>query len=181
MGKLIESRMPDLVAKLDQTLGDELIQLESSPTAEEQEQLNAQRFARALRAKSWAVLAEALRELDLANRLFAGNDQSATQLSDCLPNAVPRLPKSGGGKRLLVISPQTTQEETVRNGLEECEQGLFSVMRAGESELVLCYEVQDLNLPIVATRLTQHHENCVLAASRLHTRIDITWPERMTW
>ncbi len=181
MGKLIESRMPDLVAKLDQTLGDELIQLESSPTAEEKEQLNAQRFARALRAKSWAVLAEALRELDLASRMFAESTESVGKISDFLPDAVPRLPKSGGGKRLLVVSPQTTKEETVRNGLKHCEDEQFSLIQTGVSELALCYEVQDLSLPIVAARLTEHRENCILAASRLHTRIDVSWPERMSW
>jgi hypothetical protein len=181
IGRLIESRMPDLVSKMDQGLGDELIRLESSKPPEEEEQLNAQRFARALRAKSWAVLAEALGELDLANRLFAGSDQAAARLGDYLQDALPRLPKSGGGKRLLVVAPETTQDETIRSGLKECENGQFSVMRTGESELVLCYEVQDLSLPIVATRLVEHHENCIPAASRLHTRIDVTWPQRMVW
>lgn len=181
IGKLIESRMSDLVDRLDQSLGDELIQLESSPAAEEKEQLNAQRFARALRAKSWAVLAEALRELDLASRMFAENSESVGKISDFLPDAIPRLPKSGGGKRLLVVSPQTTQEETVRNGLKHCEDRQFSLIRSGVSELALCYEVQDLSLPIVAARLVEHHENCIQAASRLHTRIDVSWPERMSW
>ena len=181
IARLIESRMPHMVSALDKSLGDELIQLDSSTMPEEEDQLNAQRFARALRAKSWAVLAEALGELDLANRLFAGSDRSAARLGDCLPEAVPRLPRSGGGKRLLVIAPRTTEEETVRHGLKDCEDGCFSLMRTGESELVLCYEVQDLNLPIVATRLAQHHENCILAAGRLHTRIDVTWPQRLTW
>ena len=178
---LIQSRMPELVAKLDHSLGEELIQLETSPKTEEKEPLNAQRFARALRAKSWAILAESLRELDLANRLLAGNGQSIEWDRDCLPHAVPRLPKSGGGKRLLVIAPRTTDEATVRAGLKDCEEGKFSLMRVTESELILCYEVQDLSLPIIATRLTQHHENCIPAASRLHTRIDVQWPKRMSW
>ena len=181
IGKLIESRMSDMVDRLDQSLGDELIQLDSSPTAEEQEQLNAQRFARALRAKSWAVLAEVLRELDLANRMFAETTESVGKISDFLPDAIPRLPKSGGGKRLLVVSPQTTREETVRGGLKHCEEGQFSLIRSGVSELALCYEVQDLSLPIVAARIAEHRENCIQAASRLHTRIDISWPERLSW
>ena len=178
---LIESRMPDLVAKLDQSLGDELIDLGPSPTADAKEPLSAQRFARSLRAKSWAVLVNTLRDLDLASQMFAENATSVGNVSDFLPDAAPRLPKSGGGKRLLVLSPHTTEEQTVRGGLNHCEDGQFSLMQASESELVLCYEVQDLSLPIVAARLTQHRENCILAASRLHTRIDVVWPERMSW
>ena len=181
IGGLIESQMPDLVARLDHGLGEELIQLDSSRTAEETEQLNAQRFARALRAKSWAVLAEALRELDLASRMFAEDTKSVGKISDFLPDAVPRLPKSGGEKRLLVVAPLTTEEATVRNGLEHCEDGQFSLVRTGESELALCYEIAGLNLPVVATRLVQNRENCILAADRLHTRIDVAWPERMFW
>lgn len=181
IGTLIDSQMPSLITKLDQGLGDELIQLDSSRKPEETEQLNAQRFARTLRAKSWGVLAEALRELDLASRMFAEDTKSVGKISDFLPDAVPRLPKSGGEKRLLVVSPLTTSEETVRNGLKHCEEGQFSLVRAGESELALCYEVQNLQLPIIAARLAEHRENCILAAGRLHTRIDVVWPERMMW
>jgi hypothetical protein len=170
-----------MVAQLDQALGGELIRLESSPSADAKEPPNVHRFARALRAKSWAVLSGALRELDLPNRMFASDAQSVGNISEFLPDAVPRLPKSGGGKRLLVVSPRTTGEQTMRNGLRHCEDGEFSLVRAGESELALCYEVQDLNLPIVAARLLEHRENCILAAGRLHTRIDVSWPERMTW
>jgi len=180
IGRLIESHMPEMVAQLDEALGGELIRLESSLPAEEKEQPNVHRFARALRARSWTILSQALRELDLPSRMFSGDAESVGNISDFLPQAVPRLPRCGGGQRLLVVSPQTTAEELVRNGLKHCEDGQFSLVQAGESELALCYEVQDLSLPLVAARLVEHRENCIAAAGRLHTRIDVAWPVCMT-
>lgn len=180
IGRLIESHMPEMVAQLDEALGGELIRLESSLTAEEKEQPNVHRFARALRARSWAILSQALRELDLPSRMFSEDAESVGNISDFLPQAVPRLPRCGGGQRLLVVSPHTTTEDLVRNGLKHCEEGQFSLVQAGESELALCYEVQDLSLSLVAARLVEHRENCIAAAGRLHTRIDVAWPACMT-
>ncbi len=180
IGRLIESHMSEMVEQLDGALGDELIRLESS-SADAKEPPNVHRFARGLRAKSWAVLSGALRELDLPNRMFSADADSVGNISEFLPEAVPQLPKSGGGKRLLVVAPRTAGEETVRAGLCHCEEGQFSLVRAGQSELALCYEVQDLSLPMVAARLVEHRENCILAAGRLHTRLDVPWPERMNW
>ncbi len=181
IGRLIESHMPEMVGQLDQALGGELIRLDSSLSADAKEPPNVHRFARALRAKSWAVLSGALRELDLPNRMFSADTRSVGNISEFLPDAVPLLPKSGGGTRLLVVAPRSTAEKTVRDGLCHCENGEFSLVRAGESELALCYEVQDLSLPLVAARLVEHRENCILAAGRLHTRLDVSWPARMTW
>ena len=73
IGRLIETHMPEMVDQLDHALGGELIQLESSPSADAKEPPNVHRFARALRAKSWAVLSGALRELDLPNRMFSAD------------------------------------------------------------------------------------------------------------
>lgn len=180
IGKLIQSRMAELVDQLDRALGGELIRLEST-TTKDREPPNVQRMARTVRVKSWAFLTRTLHELDLPSRMFTGEGESVRQIRDFLPNALPRLPRSGGGERLLAVFPKSTDEGTVRSGLNQCEEGQFSLAQAGESELALCYEVQGLNLPIVAARLAEHRENCILAAGRLHTRIDVLWPDRMTW
>ena len=155
IGNLIQSRMVELVDQLDHALGGELIRLEST-SSRDREPPNVQRTARTVRVKSWAVLTRALHELDLPSRMFTGDGESIRQIRDFLPNALPRLPRSGGGERLLAVFPKSTDEGTVRNGLKQCEEGQFSLAQAGESELALCYEVQDLNLPIVAARIAEH-------------------------
>ncbi|MHB8897782.1 MAG: hypothetical protein ACYC6Y_03440, partial [Thermoguttaceae bacterium] len=181
IGRLIESQMLGMVAQLDEALGGELIRLESSPSADAKESPNAHRFARALRARAWTVLSGALRELNLPNRMFASDAESVGNLSDFLPGAIPRLQGNGGAKRLLAVAPRTAEDQIVRSGLRHCEDGEFTLVRTGESELALCYELENLSLPLAAARLAERRDDCLAAARRLHTRIDVAWPESMPW
>ncbi len=176
-GMLLEIRRPGLIEKLDQSVGDGLIE-SAAARLHDDKQACVHRFARTLQAKAWAVIAEALEELDLANRLFA-EDEAIGRVSDCLLDAAPCLPQIGGQKRLLVVCPRKTKPELAREGLKDCERGQFSLVQAGESELAFCYELQGLPLPAIVAQLAQNRPNCVMAASRLHTRIDVAWPARM--
>lgn len=176
-GMLLEIRMPGLIEKLDQSVGDGMIE-SAAARLHDDKQACVHRFARTLQAKAWAVIAEALEELDLANRLFA-EDEAIGRVSDCLLDAAPCLPQIGGQKRLLVVCPRKTKPELAREGLKDCERGQFSLVQAGESELAFCYELQGLPLPAIVAQLAQNRPNCVMAASRLHTRIDVAWPARM--
>ena len=130
IGKLIQLRMVELVDQLDRAVGGELIRLESTP-AGDREPPNVQRMARNVRVKSWAVLTRALHELDLPSRMFTGDGDSVRQIRDFLPNALPRLPRSGGGERLLAVFPKSTDEETVRRGLKTLRRGAILARPGG--------------------------------------------------
>ena len=52
---------------------------------------------------------------------------------------------------------------------------LPTIVPDASSDLVLLYEVGDLSLPHVAAQLCDFRTDLIDAASRLHTRADVTW------
>jgi hypothetical protein len=125
-----------------------------------------------------AVLAK-LQTIDLASLLLAGS-AADSPLHKCLADAQPRLQCCGGQRRLFAVIPAPLAEKYNSAGLaEQLGPSLFrqspTIVPDASSDLVLLYELGDLSLPHVAAQLCDFRTDLIDAASRLHTRADVTW------
>ncbi|NQU22531.1 MAG: protein kinase, partial [Candidatus Nealsonbacteria bacterium] len=119
----------------------------------------------------------------------ARSDQESNHLlGSLLEAAAPVLPQCGGSQRLVLVCPESSNnggtaspassdagdarlQETFRRQLDEKP----SVVHDSDGDLVLCFEAQGIPLATVATRLVDNRADYAQAASRLHTRIDVSW------
>jgi len=125
-----------------------------------------------------AVLAR-LQMIDLASLLLAGS-AAEIPLHKVLADAQPRLQCCGGQRRLFAVIPAPLAGQYNSDGLAaQLGQGLFrqspTIVPDASSDLVLLYELGDLSLPHVAAQLCDFRTDLIDAASRLHTRADVTW------
>jgi hypothetical protein len=125
-----------------------------------------------------AVLAK-LQTIDLASLMLAG-EAADSPLHKCLAEAQPRLQCCGGQRRLFAVipAPLAEQYDSARLAAQlgpNVFRQLPTIVPDTCSDLVLLYELGDLSLPHVAAQLCDFRTDLIDAASRLHTRGDVTW------
>ena len=98
----------------------------------------------------------------------------------CLTDAQPWLQRCGGRRRLVCVIPELLAEHYSSATLAaQLGPGIFrqlpGVVPDASTDLVLLYELGDISVPHAAAHLIDFRPDLIDAASRLHTRSDITW------
>ena len=92
-----------------------------------------------------------------------------------LEAAMPLLSDCGGARRLLLVAPGDLPSTELVKQLSEEVSEPPTVVADKENEVLLCYEMEQLPLRRVAAAVLDRRFKNVEVASRLHTRIDVTW------
>jgi serine/threonine protein kinase len=81
----------------------------------------------------------------------------------------------GGRQRLLVVAPESLAPAITPDKLGDGVTTLPTVVADPYADMLVCYEVEGLSLPRIATAVLDQRFQVVEAAARLHTRSDISW------
>jgi serine/threonine protein kinase len=132
----------------------------------------------ALRALAQSQIVAALKEIPIAQALLGSSDDAAgrlVRLQECIDAAKPRISGCGGEQRLLAILPDNPHGTALKTALSQELRPPATVIGYSEPDVVFAYELQDLAIPHVATRLIEERTDFAQMAARLHTRIDVVW------
>lgn len=134
--------------------------------------------AAVLRA-SRCVVADVFRRLDL-DQMFAEEKIDANQIAQWwqhrLERSTPRLlPKCGGASRLLIAVPNGSSTKALSQCVIDQFQEKPTLLEATNGDVDVCYEVDQMSLPVIASNLISTCPDCAEYVARLHTRTDIQW------
>jgi len=90
--------------------------------------------------------------------------------------ATPLLPNCGGARRLLLVTPDDLSPVELLKQISNAVLEPPTVVADKENEVLLCYEMEQLPLRRVAAAVLDQRFQNVEVASRLHTRVDVSWP-----
>jgi hypothetical protein len=131
-----------------------------------------------LRRTARAVIYRSLKQMTVQEGA-AGSDgkprNSILSLSDALQAATPPLPRCGGAKRLLLVAPDELLARELVEQLGSQFSPMPTVIIDAENDVLLCYEMDQLPLRLVAAAVLDRRFQNVEIAARLHTRIDVSW------
>lgn len=126
----------------------------------------------ALRSIARAEILRALKRLNLPELLC--ENSPSRPLHETLQRALPRLPDCGGARRLLLVVPRGSDPNLPAS--YEKEAGLVpSVAWDSDADWTVCYEWEQLSLVHAAAALIDYRSDYADAATRMHTRTDVTW------
>ena len=137
----------------------------------------------AMRDQSRCSIERTIRDLNLKDRISGQKDDDVTNdttLRDYLAEATPkRMAEWGGAKRLLLTGSESfaAQFEIVKQKVQKIAQHDSNIVTDSEGDVVLCYEVQEIELEAVLRSLIGERFDYLDIAARLHSRIDVDWPE----
>lgn len=126
----------------------------------------------ALRSMARAEILRALKRLNMPELLH--DHGPATPLQETLERAVPLLNACGGGRRLLLVVPRSSDPNLPASYAQAA--GLApSVASDSDADLTVCYELEHLSLVHAAAALIDYRRDYAEAAARMHTRTDVSW------
>ncbi len=97
-------------------------------------------------------------------------------LRSCRERATPKLlGVSGGAKRLLLAVPRSLDGSRLAEKVREVAGDQATAVPGAWHEALVCYEAESLTLDRIAGRFLRVRPDCHELASRLHTRIDVSW------
>jgi len=106
-----------------------------------------------------------------------GNQQNSSDTQTWIDESTPKLIDCGGAKRMLMVVPDQSDVEPMKRGIEQATgDGVTAIAYPGSSEL-LCCEMERIPLDNIAAFLINGRREYAELASRLHTRIDVEWPD----
>ncbi len=136
-------------------------------------------LAQAIRTVATAVVHRKLRLVaneSLSAALLGRSDDPLFDVPAALQAAVPaRFEMCGGRQRLLVVAPEPLAPAITPETLGEAVTALPTVVTDTHADMLICYEVEGLTIPRVASVVLDQRFQVVEAASRLHTRTDVPW------
>lgn len=175
----VRSRLPDLVAAVDQRLQQEFLQPQGGllTTVLQGGRPRAQLSAM-LQEFSQQAVQDAISQVDvLADALHGGQTEAADEspLRQGLESAMPQALQFGGCRWVLTVLPKeaTTQVDTAQ--LSQALGADTSRTVGYDNSLMLCVEAERLSLVHVAVDIVNHRRDCTEFAHRVHTRTDIAW------
>ncbi len=131
-----------------------------------------------LRSAARNAVLQTLKQVNVAHLAMQNEtekQQPIRSLFTTLANASSRLRRCGGGRRLLLVLPESLGESELQDRIKSNLESLPTVTRDSDNDLVLCYETEQLPLHRVANALIDYRPDYMQLASRLHTRIDVNW------
>ncbi len=136
-------------------------------------------LAQSIRTAAAAVIHSKLRQVtheSLSAALECRSDDPLFDIPAALKAAVPsRFEMCGGRQRLLVMAPELLAPAVTPEMLGEAVTALPTVVADPHADMLICYEVEGLALPRIASVVLDQRFQVVEAAARLHTRTDVPW------
>ena len=117
---------------------------------------------------------------DLNVSQLTGEGQTTDSHPDyqgCIDAAQPQMANLALGSRLLLIVPDDTDVQKVRERVRGCCDDNVTIVRSHGGDLIACRECEMLDIRRVATTLIGNRQDFVDIARRLHTRVDVQWKE----
>ncbi len=98
------------------------------------------------------------------------------EIPSALQEALPRrFTACGGQRRLLVVVPEQLAPAVAAQAPNNGGSLAPTVLTDADSNILVCYEVEDQPLPGLAAKVLDQRFQAVEVASRLHTRTDVSW------
>ena len=136
-------------------------------------------LAQAIRTAATDVVHRKLRQVthdSLSAALEGRSDDPLFDIPAALKAAVPpRFEMCGGRQRLLVVAPEPLAQAITPEMLGEAVTALPTVVADPNADMLICYEVEGLTMPRIASVVLDQRFQVVEAAARLHTRSDVPW------
>ncbi len=131
----------------------------------------------ALRHPARRAVTRSLKQIDITRLLLSSDDrQTADQrLGVHLEKATPRLLSCGGSRRLLIVLPDGCSDTQVREAVESYVTENPTLAFDSDFDMVLCWEMGEMPISRVALTLIEYRVDYAQVASRLHTRVDVSW------
>ena len=101
------------------------------------------------------------------------------QLGQWLADATPEAISLGGARRLLFVGPRSNEEKLTnwtQRLAEESEQEPNAIV-GNDHAVAICCETDSTPLRNVVAGLVGPRPDYIKLAERLHTRIDVEWPD----
>jgi serine/threonine protein kinase len=175
----VRSRLPALAADLDARVQRDYLARQGGLLAMLGRGADAQRqFVSVLRGLARKVVRKALQEIDVTRIVLdtaAEEGQPGGGLKRCLEQAQPKLLACGGGRRLLMLAPESPTSQTLPGIVEQTCQQRPTLQADVDCDLVACSEVENVPLDGIAALLVDDAPQCAELARRLHTRVDVEW------
>jgi serine/threonine protein kinase len=133
-----------------------------------------------LQAMARDLVLGAMKQMDVATIMLntdSGPVNAEDRLREQLAAARPRLLDCGGAMRLLLLVPSGQSSERLSGFMAEKLKQQTSVVPGSWGDLVFCYEVEQVPLANVAVKLLENRAERAKYAARLHTRVDVPWPD----
>ncbi len=175
----VRSRLPALAAELDARVQRDYLARHGGLLAMLSRGADVQRqFVGILRGLARKVVRKALQEIDVTRIVLdttAEEGQPGGGLKRCIEKSQPKLLACGGGRRLLMLAPESPTSSTLPDVVEQTCQQRPLVQADVDCDLLACCEVENVPLDSVAARLVADAPQCMELARRLHTRVDVEW------
>jgi hypothetical protein len=175
----LRSRLPGLAAELDELVQRAFLARQGGLLMMIGRGADAQRhFVGVLRGLARKVISRALQEIDVTRIVLeSAQDEGADGggLRRCVERAQPRLLGCGGGRRLLILAPESPTSSTLAEVVQQASQQAPAVLADADCDLLACCEMENVPLDGVAAKLVESSPQCLELARRLHTRVDVEW------
>ncbi|HEX4147168.1 MAG TPA: tubulin-like doman-containing protein [Pirellulales bacterium] len=132
-----------------------------------------------LRTAARKVIVAAMDGLSLSRLAHTSREAKGDKSGDlqrCIELARPLLQEGTAASRLLVIVPDNMNQTQFSQGLA-ADVPTATVIPTTQCDLIVCQEVENLEVRRVAARIVEGRRDYVDIAKRLHTRVDVTWAE----
>ncbi len=132
-----------------------------------------------LRAAARKVIVAAMDGLSLSRLAQPPRESKGGNSGDlhrCIELARPRLLEETAASRLLLMMPDNVNQAQLSESVL-AEVPTATVIPTAQSDLIVCHEVENLDVCRVAAQLVDRRRDYVDLAKRLHTRVDVTWSE----
>jgi len=180
VGERLRERLAELARRVDDQVQSQFVEAQGGlRTVCQKADALRPKMLEALRASARAEVLAALSAIPLDEPLLGqrAEAEGLERLNACIATARPPLVDCGGGQRLLAIVPQSGNSGPLQETISAKLDPPATILAGTEADLVLVFEQQELSLPHVAARLIEGRKDFVEIASRLHTRVDVSWSE----
>ena len=132
-----------------------------------------------LRTAARKVIVAAMDGLSLSRLAQPPRETKGDKSGDlrrCIELARPRLLEETAASRLLLMVPGNVNQTQLSQSVI-AEVPTATVIPTAQCDLIVCHEVENLDVCRVAAQLVERRRDYVDLAKRLHTRVDVTWSE----
>ncbi len=170
----ISARKTELLAQMEQALEEDLRQVATTEIRDAPSKLAVvvRRASRTLIMRMLKQYAVEEATAALENRPHEPLFEIPSALQEALPQ---RLTACGGQRRLLVVAPKQLAPLVAAQIPGNSGSPVPTVLADADSDMLVCYEVEDQPLSLVADKVLDQRYQAVEAAARLHTRTDVAW------
>lgn len=105
------------------------------------------------------------------------NGQNCGDTNALIDKSKPKLMDCGGAKRVLMVVGDESDLVPMKRDIEQATGDSVTALTCPGSDVLLCCEMERVPLDNIAASLIGGRREYVELASRLHTRIDVEWPD----